>query len=227
MRQRAVPSPQLEIAVHRALRRKILRQMAPRTAGLQHIKQPADHRADVDLARSAAAFGRRDQRRKDRPFAIRQIARISQRRSVIACSALFRPHVVPLALLRTTYRITTCSSDSTSFRTGSKRADILAEAREKMEALRNSIPAIATVIRHLIEIGIESHDIRSSASDPAVTMVRAEENNMLLPPVFDADGDIMLLSRRFPDREIWDPLHMYEFEAILNTWMQNFLPACR
>lgn len=96
-----------------------------------------------------------------------------------------------------------------------------------MKALHELIPTIATVIRHLIDIGINIHGIRSGARDPTVTMVRVEENQMTVPPIFDADGDILLLSDRFPDRNLWHPVHMYEFEANLNTWLQNFLTACR
>ena len=73
---------------------------AARGSQLQHVKQPADHCPDVDLARTAAAFGRRDQQSKDCQFAIRQIARISQRRSVITRSALLLPHVVPPSNLK-------------------------------------------------------------------------------------------------------------------------------
>src|SRR5579862_755212 len=119
MRQRAVPGPQLEIAVHCALGRKILGQVSPRTAGLQDVEQPADHRTDVDLARATAAFRWRDQRRKDRPFAVCQITRISQPGSIIPRSAFLRPHLVTPPTPGTRYRITTASPDSTSFRTGS------------------------------------------------------------------------------------------------------------
>ncbi len=117
--QRAVPCPQLEIAVHRAFGREVLGQMTPRAASLQHVKQPTNHRTDIDLARTTAMLGRRDQWRKNGPFVIAQVARIAQCRSVVACPALLRPHLVPLSTVGTTYRITNDSSDSTPFRTGS------------------------------------------------------------------------------------------------------------
>src|SRR5215469_11495018 len=57
-----------------------------------------------------------------RMFTLRQVAGIAQtlasRKSPVFC----RPHVVPLSIVSTTYRITTDSSDSTSFRIGSKDA---------------------------------------------------------------------------------------------------------
>ncbi len=119
--QRAVPGPQPEIAVHRALARKVLGQMAPRAAVLQHIKQPANHRTDVDLARTTAALGRWGQGCQHRPFPVRQVAGVAQSRSVVACPARLGPHLVPFPIFGTTYRKTSDSSDSTSCRTGSQR----------------------------------------------------------------------------------------------------------
>ena len=60
--QRAVPAPQAEIAVHRAARWQVLRDVAPLAAGAQHIHHAVDHFAHVDGTLAAAALGRRYQR---------------------------------------------------------------------------------------------------------------------------------------------------------------------
>jgi hypothetical protein len=119
MRQRAVPCPQLEIAVHGTLGGKILRQAAPRATALQHVKQPADHRTDVDPRAGGRRVWRAGSAAPGLP--IRYPSDRSGSGTPIGHSALGSPSStcgVP-ALLGTTYRITTDSPDSTSFRTGS------------------------------------------------------------------------------------------------------------
>src|SRR5262249_39288461 len=58
--QRSVPAPQAEIAVDRAARRQVLRDVAPLAAGAQHIHHAVDHLTHVDGAPAATSFGRRD-----------------------------------------------------------------------------------------------------------------------------------------------------------------------
>jgi len=69
--QRAVPVPQSEILMGRALRRQVLRQRRPLAAGRQHVEDRVQHLANVDLAPPSAPLGRRDQGRNQRPLAIR------------------------------------------------------------------------------------------------------------------------------------------------------------
>jgi hypothetical protein len=57
--------------------------------------------------------------------------------------------------------------------------------------------------------------------------VTAERDKLTLPPLFDADGDILLLNERYPDPNIWHAVEMYEAEAKLHAWTANFLSACR
>ena len=95
--QRAVPVPQHEVVVRRALRRQILRQRLPLAAGREHVEDRVQNLAHIHVARSAAAPGRRDQRRDQRPFGVRQITRIAQA-APLGSTAMFRlPH---RALLR-------------------------------------------------------------------------------------------------------------------------------
>ena len=117
--QRAVPIPQAEIVVRRALRRQILGQSLPLTAGRQHIEDRVQHFADVHLAPPAAALGRRDHRLDQRPFAIRQVAGISKTLASRDMTMFCCPHVVPPLSTGTTYRITTDSLDSNTFWIGS------------------------------------------------------------------------------------------------------------
>jgi hypothetical protein len=56
--ERAVPAPQIEIIVHRALRRQVLRARQPLAARVQDIHDPVHHFAHIDVALVAAALGR-------------------------------------------------------------------------------------------------------------------------------------------------------------------------
>src|SRR4030081_3935810 len=60
--ERAVPSPQVKIVVHRAARRQVLRDRSPLATGAQHIHQAIDHLAHIDRALVAASLGWRNQR---------------------------------------------------------------------------------------------------------------------------------------------------------------------
>src|ERR1700732_1045361 len=75
--ERAVPSPQVKIVVHRAARWQVLRDRSPLATGAQHIHQAIDHLAYIDGALVAASLGWRNQRLHQRPFLIGQIARIA------------------------------------------------------------------------------------------------------------------------------------------------------
>src|SRR5262249_35076930 len=88
--QRAVPALPAEIAVHRATRRQILRDVAPLTAGAQDIHHPVEN-----FALAAAALGRGDQRLDLLPFRVREITRIAQLVTVVARAVLGRPHRAP------------------------------------------------------------------------------------------------------------------------------------
>src|SRR3981081_2521948 len=67
--ERAVPSPQVKIVVHRAARRQVLRDRSPLATGAQHIHQAIDHLAHIARALVAASLGWRN--------LIGQIARIA------------------------------------------------------------------------------------------------------------------------------------------------------
>jgi hypothetical protein len=107
------------------------------------------------------------------------------------------------------------------------RAEILDEATQIMRDLFVSLPEEATVPRLLVDLGITTHGARSAAPEPSLTLVTAERDKLTLPPLFDADGDILLLNDRYPDPTIWHAVEMYEAEAKLHTWTANFLSACR
>jgi hypothetical protein len=72
--QLSVPIPQHEVRMRRALRRQRL----PLATGREHGEDCVGNLANVHLTPTAAALGRRDHRVEQRPFGIRQIARISQ-----------------------------------------------------------------------------------------------------------------------------------------------------
>src|SRR5205823_5578884 len=60
--QRAVPIPQHEVGMCRALRRQILRQRLPLAARREHIEDRVENFADVHLAPTPTALSRRDRR---------------------------------------------------------------------------------------------------------------------------------------------------------------------
>src|SRR6266404_4363125 len=55
--ERAVPSPQVKITVHRAARRQILRDRSPLATAAQHIHQTIDHLTHIHRALVAASLG--------------------------------------------------------------------------------------------------------------------------------------------------------------------------
>src|SRR5713101_5098698 len=118
--QRPVPRPKVEIVVHRALRRQVLRQCLPLAAGRQHVEDAVQNFAYIDRALASATLGWRDQRFNQPPLRLAQVAGIAQTLALRRPAMYVRPHVVPLQLPDTTYRITSDSTDSTTFRNASQ-----------------------------------------------------------------------------------------------------------
>src|SRR6202162_4918348 len=102
------------------VRRQILRQRLPLAAGREHIEDRVQNLADVHLAPSSTAFGRRDGWFDQRPLAVAQITRVAQAVAV-GSTAVFRlPHSAPLSSVSGAREgITTDSSDSTTLWIGS------------------------------------------------------------------------------------------------------------
>jgi hypothetical protein len=107
------------------------------------------------------------------------------------------------------------------------RREILEQASHTMDKLIEALPAQAEVPRHLFDIGRSLHKARSQEPDPGVTLIMAERQQLPFPPLFDADGEVLLMNDRFPDPSIWNAVEMLEAEAKLHTWVQNFHSACR
>ena len=119
--QRAVPIPQREVVMRRALRRQVLRQGLPLAASREHVENRVQDLADVDIARPAAALGRRDHRLDQRPLGVAQVAWIKQATAIRRATTFRLPHRAPLGIdSGARQRITTDSSDSTTFWIGSK-----------------------------------------------------------------------------------------------------------
>jgi hypothetical protein len=87
--ERSIPTPQIEIVVHRRAWRQILRDRAPLAAGAQDVHQPVDDFPYVDMASIAAAFGRQYQWLDMRPFLVRKVTWIAQLAAVIT-RAIFK-----------------------------------------------------------------------------------------------------------------------------------------
>ena len=117
--EHAVALPPDEVVVHRATRRKILRNIAPLTTGAQDVHQAVHHRTHVGAALAAARPRRRNERRDNRPLLVREVARVPQMITIVSRSVFLRPHRQPHesdCLLS----ITNDSSDSRSFKTDTK-----------------------------------------------------------------------------------------------------------
>src|SRR6266849_3415769 len=99
--QHAIALPPNEVVMDRAARRKILRQVAPLTAGAQDVHDAVHHRAHVLLALAAARLRRRHERLDQRPLVIRQVARIAQMITIVSRTVLVRPHRRPPPRIRT------------------------------------------------------------------------------------------------------------------------------
>jgi hypothetical protein len=99
--QCSVPIPQHEVRMRRAFRRQVLRQRLPLATSREHVEDCVENLANVHLAPTAAALGRRDHRLNQHPFGIRQIARISQTMPRSG-AAMFRfPHFgTPQSMIR-------------------------------------------------------------------------------------------------------------------------------
>ena len=90
--QRAIPLPALKITKQRAARRKVLWNGPPLAPSTENIKQTINKTAFIHMAPVTAALRPRDQRRKHRPFLIRQIARVAQTTTFIPCTIFRMPH---------------------------------------------------------------------------------------------------------------------------------------
>jgi hypothetical protein len=118
--QRAVPVPEFEIVVHRALRRQVFGQCLPLASGPEHIENPVQDLAHVHRPLTSTVSRRRDHRRDKRPLDVGQIARITKTIAV-RCAAVFGcPHGVLHCESSTQQGITSDSSDSRTSRIGSQ-----------------------------------------------------------------------------------------------------------
>ena len=95
--EHAVALPPDEVVVHRATRRKILRNIAPLTTGAQDVHQAVHHRTHVGAALAAARPRRRNERRNNRPLLVREVAWVPQMITIVSRSVFLRPHRQPPA----------------------------------------------------------------------------------------------------------------------------------
>src|SRR5436305_1004906 len=93
----------------------------PLTARREHIEDRVENFADVHLAPTPTALGRRDRRFDQRPLAVAQITRVAQTVAVGGTAVFRLPHSAPLSSdAGAREGITTDSSDSTTLWIGSK-----------------------------------------------------------------------------------------------------------
>jgi hypothetical protein len=93
--QNAVPSPVAKVAIHRALGRQILGDVAPLGSRAEHIHDAVEHFPHVGLTLAAAPFGRGNERLDMRPFFVRHVARITPLVAIVFHPVFVRPHRRP------------------------------------------------------------------------------------------------------------------------------------
>ena len=151
--QGAVPIPQHEVRMRCALRRQVLRQRLPLATRREHIEDCVENLANIHLAPTAATLGWRDHRLDQRPFGIRQIARISQTAPLCGAPMFRFPHLgTPSDDSGAAQGITNDSSDSTTFWIGSKIKNRSVWPRPEAR----SRPPCDSTIEHQIESPIAS-----------------------------------------------------------------------
>jgi len=116
----AIPVPELEIVVHRALRRQVFGQRLPLASGPEHVENPVQDFAHVDRAFASTVSPRRDHRSDNRPFVVSQIAWITQAPAVRGAAMIGCPHGALLRESGAQQGITSDSSDSRTSRIGSE-----------------------------------------------------------------------------------------------------------
>ena len=132
--ERAVPSPQVKIVVHRATRRQILRDRSPLATGAQHIHEAIHDFPLIDLAIPSTMFGRWNQRSDVRPFFVRHVTRVTKLVPVVPGTVLWGPHAAPResvprieawAIRAGQPRSLTDSNDSRTFETDTESSESL------------------------------------------------------------------------------------------------------
>jgi len=118
--QRAIPVPQFEIVMHRALGWQVFGQGLPLAASPQDIENPVQHLAHIDRASTPAMPSRRDHGLHNRPFGISQIAWVTKAASIRGLAVFRCPHRALSRESSAQQGITSDSSDSRSFRIGSQ-----------------------------------------------------------------------------------------------------------
>ena len=112
--QRAVPLPQHEVVVRRALGHQVLRQCLPLAASREHIEDRVQHLSNVDRSLATASSGWRNEPFDQCPFGVCQITRIAKA-ATGGSTAVFRfPNRALLDESSALKGITTDSSDSRS-----------------------------------------------------------------------------------------------------------------
>src|SRR5215813_5761185 len=90
--QHTIAVPPDEVMVDSAVRRKVLRKVAPLATGAQNIHHRVHDRPHVGPSLATAGLGRRNQWCNTRPLVIREVARVSQVIAIVFQPVLKRPH---------------------------------------------------------------------------------------------------------------------------------------
>lgn len=80
--------------------------------------------------------------------------------------------------------------------------------------------------QYLLSLGPAVFEARASG-DTAVTPARLQGESLVVPPLFDANGDLIVVATAAFDLSRFRPEDLHLEAATLHTWTQNFLGACR
>jgi hypothetical protein len=90
-----VAAPFPKVAVYRCVRRKVLRQLSPLTAGAIDIANGVENLAHVGRPATTAGSRRRQHRLDDRPLLVADIARIAPAARLVRLAMIVGPHDSP------------------------------------------------------------------------------------------------------------------------------------
>jgi hypothetical protein len=97
--ERAIAAPFPEVVVDRGVRRKVLRQLPPLTAGAIDVANGVENLAHVGRATAPARTRRREHRLNDDPLLVADVAWIATAVRFVRLAMIVSPHGSPLIRL--------------------------------------------------------------------------------------------------------------------------------
>jgi len=109
------------------------------------------------------------------------------------------------------------------------RATLDAAAVARLEELRATLTTRWRMDKtrdHLLEVGRQTLPIRLKLAEKGVP-ARLNQAGVRFPPMFDAEGNAFFQYASHTDEILYDPFEMFDCEADLWKFTDNFMAACR